>query len=155
MNNDNRKPAVLIDIDGVLCQVPYEVGPIEFSWANFRVADLDRKPIEEGIGLVRMLISQGLYPVFLTARPEYMRFQTEQMLAEYGFHGVCYMASTEATTKGGGENYHVHQMMEKSRNISRNNLMEQYDFLYAIDDQELNAKLFRELGIPTLQARFV
>jgi hypothetical protein len=155
MTNDNRKPAVLIDIDGVLCQVPYEVGPLKFSWDEFMEADLKRAPIEAGIGLARMLIAQGLYPVFLTARPESMRFQTEQMLAEYGFHGMCYMASNEATKAGGGENYQLYQMMEKARVILKNRLMEEFDFLFAIDDQELNVKLFKELGIPTIKAMFI
>jgi len=155
MKNNNRKPAVLVDIDGVLCQVGYEVGPTEFKWEEFMAADLDRKPIEEGIGLVRMLISQGLYPVFLTARPEYIRFQTEQMLAEYGFHGLCYMASVKATEQGGGKNYQTYQALEKNRIIQESNLMEEFEFVYAIDDQERNCNVFRALGIPTLQARFI
>lgn len=158
MTNDTcklvLKPAVLIDIDGVICNVGYEVGPVKFKWMDFMDADLTRKPIIEGIALVKMFIAQGLYPVFLTARPEFMREQTEQMLAEYGFHGKLFMASTEASLKG-GDHYQTFQMLEKDRVIKANKLMETYNFMYAIDDQTQNAELFESLGIPSLQPRFI
>jgi len=156
MTGDTRVKAILVDIDGVICDVPYEVTPEDFLWEKFMVADLDRKPINAGNLLVHQLVDcGGLYPVFLTARPEFMRYQTEKMLAEYGHHGLCHMASNESAEKGGGVNYQSYQMIEKARIICENKLQDEFDFVYAIDDQEENAKLFKGLGIPTLQARFL
>jgi hypothetical protein len=83
-----------------------------------------------------------------------MAEQTKEMLAELGFHGVLYMASNESA-KNIGPDYQEKQMAEKDRILFDKGLTEEYNFLYAIDDQELNAKLFKAWGFPTLQARFV
>jgi len=156
MNDDTRTTAILVDIDGVLCDVAYHPMDAEdFTWGAFVKADLEkRERIDAGITLVKCLVEAGCYPVFLTARPEYMRYQTEKMLAEYGFHGICYMADNK-TARDGDRAYHVRQMQEKWRIIVEDELQIKYNFLYAIDDQKDNARLFNSLGIPTMQARFL
>lgn len=155
MTNDSRKPAILVDIDGVLCDVPYNPEPEDFTWDKLMKADLQREPIKAGIQLVKCLVDQGLYPVFITARPDFMRFQTEKFLNDCGFYGLCYMATVEASKLMTGPNYRYHQKMEKDRIIREHNLTEEFDFLYAIDDHEENARMYKEWwNIPTLQARF-
>jgi hypothetical protein len=153
MSKGNGKPAILIDIDGVICNTDYKPTPEKFDWEKFMEAE--HHPIEPGIRLVQGLINAGLYPVFLTARPEFMREQTEKMLADLGFHGVCYMASNETAKGNCHENYQQDQMEEKDRILFEEGLTEEFDFLYAIDDQELNAKMFKAWGIPTLKAMFL
>lgn len=153
---DQRIPAVLVDIDGVLCDVPYNMShdPEEFSWDDFMESDLDRRPISAGITLVRMMRFQGLKTIFLTARPEFMRVQTRAMLKGYGLVGDMYMASDSTTTQV-HRNYQATQAVEKDRIIDEFKLTERYNFLYAIDDQEHNIKVYQSWGIPTLKAGFV
>lgn len=148
--SDNRRQAVLIDIDGVICYTDYKPTPENFDWEKF--CNAVHHPIEAGIKLVHGFINGGMYPVFLTARPWFMREQTEKMLAEWGFHGVCYMADNN-TINNHYEDYQVLQMEQKKDTLRT--LQKEFNFLYAIDDQEPNAKMFKELGIPTLQARFI
>lgn len=155
-NNHKKIRAVLVDIDGILTDVGYNVSPEGFKWDEFVQADFYRTPISAGIMLVQGLINMGLFPVFLTARPEFMRAQTEDMLSQYGFTSgrVMYMASN--TTAIDADNmYQLNQMMEKERVINENKLLETYSFKYAIDDQELNCELYRRLNIPTIKGMFL
>lgn len=151
MSQDKRTRAVLIDIDGVICNTDYKPAPENFDWEKFM--DAEHHPIEPGIRLVQGLISAGFYPVFLTARPEFMREQTEQMLAGCGFHGVCYMAPNKTAEVGCKVDYQLLQMEQKRETLT--DLVKDFDFLYGVDDQEPNVQMFKEFGIPTLKAVFV
>ncbi len=150
-----RIPAALIDIDGVLCDVGYTPPSDGFKWDEFIVADLDRTAIEEGIMVVHSFIRMGLFPVFLTARPERMRAQTEKMLVQYGFGGNAKLImARDSVTVDSDYEYQLNQMREKERCLVVHSLTTQYSFLYAIDDQQYNIDMFRRYGIPTLMATF-
>jgi hypothetical protein len=150
---DSRESGVLVDIDGVLCDTDYRPDPVDFSWEDFMKAE--QRNIEAGIQLVRCLANSGLTPVFLTARPEMMRYQTEEMLAHFGFHGPCYMASNKTVKNHNHATYLYDHMVEKDRILLENALTEEFRFLYAIDDQELNIAMYKTWGIPTLHTGFV
>lgn len=147
----DKIPAVLVDIDGVICHTMYQPAPMQFDWKVFM--ESEHSPIEAGVRLIHRLLQEGQTPVFITARPEMMREQTNEMLADMNFHGVLYMAPDSSMEDSCHKHYQHLQMIQK-----RNTLLDiigKYDFQYAIDDQELNAKLFHIYGITTIQARFV
>lgn len=151
----NRKQAILVDIDQVICKVNYQItDPEEFDWDMFCMLAQTSNLLEPGVALVSHLVEIGYYPVFLTARPEFMRLQTEMMLAnDCKLHGELVMGSAEDAKLTTNEYYQVFQMFQKQRALYE--LVTRYDFKYAIDDLELNCKMYwREFKIPTLQARF-
>ena len=150
LHTEGKTAAVLIDIDGVLCHIDWDCEPYEFNWEEFKEKDKDRETLWQGVGLARMMIQAGLYPVFLTARHEGMREQTEEFLAEIGMHGILVMASEGSDEVD--DNYQQTQAYGKEKELEK--LVKIFCFVYAIDDQEPNCEIYREFGIPVLRAMF-
>lgn len=148
-----KEVAAIIDIDGVLCHVGWDCEPHEFNWQEFAEKDLQREILWEGVYLAHVLTLRGTYPVFLTARHEGMRQQTADFLRWVGFDDFeLVMTSTGACDDEAHEKYQEHQAMSKKAALEK--LVDRYKFIYAIDDQEPNCKIYREFGIPTLKAMF-
>ena len=147
------KEALLVDIDGIIEHRPnYTPKPTNFDWNDWLHAKA--VPIEEGIALVKQLtVCAGLHPVFLTARPEQFRAQTEEMLASYGLYGDLFITPKRMKDFQVCEDFRMIQAEMKRRIL--NDLVLEYNFAYGIDDQQENCDMFREFGIPTLRGMFV
>lgn len=82
-----RAPVAGIDIDGVLADPGHRRHYLERrpkNWgAFFRRAHRD-PPLPEGIATVTRLIDEGVTPVFVSGRPEWLRHSTERWLAAHG-----------------------------------------------------------------------
>lgn len=153
LHTSGRRAAVLIDIDRVLCHVNWNPKPSEFNWKEFMKRDLKRTVLMEGVTLAHMMVDQGLFPVFLTARHKGMELQTTAFLREMGFHyGDLVMTSDGDGEEQSQEDYQEAQAAGKLKAMEK--LVKKYCFVYAIDDQEANCDVYREFGIATLMARF-
>lgn len=152
----NKKPlAVLIDLDGVICNVPHN--PLEFTWDRFQRADREvGEHLHVGTYLSKMFEIGGLVVLFLTARPEFMREQTQEMLDNSpvgSLGGLLFMSPNADADKQVCENYREVQAIQKGRMTSI--LQKEYNIILAIDDQQENCEVFNSFGIPTLTAKFV
>lgn len=144
--------AVIMDIDGVLCHVPYAEGE-PFDWLTHTEKDKDRVILEEGGLLTKMMMASGFHIIFLTARHEMMRDQTEEFLGSLGLQGTLV-----TTSSGNGEEYDIEDWQEvqaAQKRVAVETLSSHFEIMYAVDDQEPNCKMYREFGIPVLQARFL
>ncbi len=149
-----KKAAVIIDIDRVLCHVNVAWQPHEFNWVDFAKLDnTQRVTLHEGVELAKMMIHSGLFPVFLTARHVDMRAQTEEFLHSVGLgHGKLVLTSSGDGTEQATEDYQEYQAITKLAALKK--LVKDYDFYYAIDDQQANCDVFRRFGIPVLKPIF-
>jgi hypothetical protein len=152
LHTQGRIAAVLIDIDGVLCNVDWDCTPETFTWQEFQKRDVDRITLWEGVILAKMFIQAGLHPVFLTARNENMREQTEKFLADIGMHGCLVMTSSGEGSEV--EGYDYQEVQAESKEKALESLVNEFCFIYAIDDQQANCEVYRSFGIPVLKAMF-
>ncbi len=154
--------AIIVDLDGVICDVGYEATPETFKWVEFM--EKAKNPDEIFWDTIRMINglqeNMGYIVIFLTARPEFMREVTKDMLA-YAFSDgdfgeafspyVLVMDNPLEQIKrddGSPADYVHRQMLGKKEHVIT--LLEQYDIKLAIDDQKLNTDMFKSLGIPTV-----
>ena len=157
---NSRIPAVLVDIDGVVTNVVSKLQPDTFNWNDYMVeAQENHEPIMAGVELVQFFDSVGLQIVYVTARPEFMRYQTKEMLTNYKIGDslinkpYLYMTPSGAANQQYGSDYKKVQARMKNEMVGR--LVKQFNFKYALDDQSKNCHEFRQYGIPTLQAWFL
>jgi hypothetical protein len=77
----------VVDIDGVVADVRHRVGRLQRrppDWAGFfSAADRD-PPLPVGVARVHALLQAGHEVVWLTGRPEWLRYVTEDWLADQG-----------------------------------------------------------------------
>lgn len=76
-----------IDIDGVLADPRHRLHFLSRrpkDWRGFFAEAHRDPPLEEGVRLVRDLVSDGVTIVYVTGRPEFLRRATRQWLADLG-----------------------------------------------------------------------
>mgnify|MGYP000571986938 CR=1 FL=1 len=142
----------IIDIDGVLCNVDFEFGTDTFKWKEYAEKDKQRKVLWRGVDLVEMFISSKITPVYLTARHEGMRQQTQDFLDSLDLWGDLIMSSCGSDEQPLDKQFQQKQAQIKREEVQK--LVQMYTVLYAVDDQEANCRMYREFGIPTLKAMF-
>jgi phosphoglycolate phosphatase-like HAD superfamily hydrolase len=84
---DERPPAAVFDIDGVLADVRHRLRHVERrpkDWAAFFAAMDDDGPLEMGVALAHDQAAQGHAIVYLTGRNESHRALTEAWLRRHG-----------------------------------------------------------------------
>lgn len=138
----NRRSAVLVDIDGVLCdnterlQKHLENG----NWDHWFAEILEDRPNVGWVQLVNMLYHSGHRIVLLTARTEAVREQTKEWMDR---HWVPYH---DLVMRGQGEEW------AGCKQNKLEGLKEQYNIVLAIDDDSHHCAMFEAAGIPTIRA---
>lgn len=84
-DRSNRRPVVVIDIDGVIADVRHRLRHVEGrpkNWDAFFAAAPQDPPLAAGIDRARLL-AQDHDLVFLTGRPERCRIDTQRWLGQH------------------------------------------------------------------------
>ena len=148
----NRRLAVIFDIDGVVCdnhqenlQYRRDLEERDIDWRDPLVWDEFHSPnFRSHAGWVRLteiLYRVGYQVVFLTARNQKHRADTQTWLQREG-------ARYEYMIMWDPDSYDWHAF---KRQVTEE-IMQVSDVLLAVDDHPRHVAMYRELGIPTIQA---
>ncbi|QGJ95023.1 hydrolase [Gordonia phage RedWattleHog] len=139
----NKPTAVLVDIDGTLCDVRtirhYVIGP-DKDFEAFHTASLHCPPHPQALDFIRNSIEDGHDVVFVSARQEKFRQITELFIA---MHVPRVQWFGPFMREHGDRRPDV----EVKRDI-HHQLSKWWDIVGAIDDNPAIVALWRELGIP-------
>lgn len=146
MGNYEKKPAVIVDIDGTLADVEhrrhYVQGDKKDFTAFYEAMD-DDGPATPIIGLVNMYRMNTWEIILCTGRPERYRTRTKAWLANVGVqYDLLYMRPNDQEYT---PDFEVKlEMLEMIRGAG-------FDPQIAIDDRDQVVKMWREQGLTCLQ----
>lgn len=144
-----RMPAVIIDIDGVLCdnisrQMEYRATHPEqtigqTTWDDFHLGYSDDRPRVEYVRLTACL-SPGLVVILLTCRQEAHRSVTKEWLRVNGI-GYDHLIMWDPDSHG----YYEHKAQ------AFDSIAKRWDVRLVIEDSATHAQMFRDRGVPVIQ----
>lgn len=137
-----RPQAVIVDIDGTVAHHYNEVGEqlrghFEYSKVS---GDLPDKTILDLVGL----LEAALYVIiFVSGREDSCRAETDAWLRVHGFEGQYHMFMRK--TGDHRPDYVI------KYEIFNEHIRDNYDVAFALDDRDQVVRLWRSIGIKTLQ----
>lgn len=143
-----KPKAIIIDLDGTLCESPYRASPDMVHWKDYWPLykhipeDL---PQEWCMYLVDRCI-QFCKIVFLTARPEHTKEETIKWLGKNS--GTLRIFSWELIMMP--DDYSIEKSVTDYKREEVKKLQEKYDILFGIDDNESVCEMFEQEGIKAL-----
>lgn len=142
-----RIPTTIWDIDEVICKSWKPEYTDQFANGNFKEFEKGiptYEPYGWAVIIINILLKADIKIVFITARNENYRDQTEKWLMKHigvnkSQYDLFMRPSNDDITKD-------HVIKKAIWDKIKNN----YDVLFAIDDKKENAELWDVLGIPSL-----
>lgn len=137
-------PCVLVDVDGVIADGWHRQHFLQNGrrdWKNFFANAPHDTPIEGSIALLEHF-DEALGVVLLTARPDELRAATVDWLVDYGYRWDLLVMRGRADARFSSPDF-------KRRSVE---VLRQRGFepRLAMDDDQRNVDMFRDLGIETL-----
>lgn len=129
-------PAFLVDIDGTVALMNGR-SPHDYDRVS---EDLPNYPV---IMAVRALISQGLFPVFVSGRPDWCREATNMWIQKHVMVGPRHLYMRET-----GD--HRPDWLVKLE-IFDNKIRTNFNVRLAVDDRDQVVRMYRELGLVVFQ----
>lgn len=140
------KSALIIDLDGTLCNVSHRVHFVKESppnWPAFFDACVDDVPSEAIVALYDMARDVGHAILFVSGRPETHRQHTEAWLTRHGLDGYKLLLMRPAG------DYRQDALVK--RELYEAHIAGRYEVLFVVDDRASVVKMWRELGLTCLQ----
>lgn len=134
-----------IDIDGVLADPRHRLHFLARrpkDWRGFFAQAHRDPPLEEGIRVVRDLVSDGVTIVYVTGRPESLRRATRQWLTDLGLpDDVLYMRARGDYRPAPQVKLEIYRALEA-----------QYRLETIVDDDERVLEVLSAAGLPVMRA---
>lgn len=149
-----KQKAFVVDLDGTIMngegrlhlRPPIEDTDIPHAWDAFNMACGDDEPLWDTIALVNAMRDAGYVPLFVTGRREVARENSNiwfRRIFEWFDPSTVFIMRAMEDTRRPTEC--------KIPTIAK--LAEEYDIIFAIDDDPMVIKGIRSLGIPAYQVR--
>lgn len=138
--------AILIDLDGTLCNVSHRVHFVQETppnWPAFFDACADDVPNPAVAALVAMAIQAHYSILYVSGRPDTYRTPTEAWLSQ---HGLDY--HTRLLMRSAGD-YRPDQIVK--RELYDTFIAGRFDVAFTVDDRANVVKMWRELGLTCFQ----
>lgn len=138
--------AIIIDLDGTLCDVSHRVHFVKESppsWLSFFDACTYDTPNPAVAALVDMASSAGYQIIYVSGRPATHRAQTEEWLKANCFDGY-----TALLMRPAGD-YRPDQIVK--RELYEAHIAGKYEVLFTVDDRDQVVKMWRSLGLTCFQ----
>lgn len=138
--------AIIIDLDGTLCNVGHRVHFAKESppdWPAFFDACIDDTPNPAVVALVTMAMQAHYSILYVSGRPDTHRAQTEAWLTQ---HGLDY--HTRLLMRPAGD---YRQDAIVKRELYDQHIAGKYAILFTVDDRDQVVKMWRDLGLTCFQ----
>ena len=138
--------AIIIDLDGTLCNVSHRVHFVKESppnWPAFFDACSDDTPNAAIVALFHMTTQVNYQILFVSGRPETHRKQTEDWLWRHELGNYA-----ELLMRPAGD-YRADAVVK--RELYEAHIAGQYDVLFCVDDRDQVVAMWRALGLVCLQ----
>ncbi len=142
----NSFKAIIIDLDGTLCNVSHRVHFVKQSppnWHAFFDACVDDIPNDAVVALYHMARSADYAIIYVSGRPETHRHETEKWLY---VHDVSGYAGLLMRAEG---DYRPDQIVK--RELYEGHIKPHYNVMFTVDDRASVVKMWRELGLTCFQ----
>ncbi len=139
-------PAIIIDLDGTLCNVSHRVHFVKQSppnWPAFFDACVDDTPNAAVVALFHMIRAVGVTVIYVSGRPETHRGYTETWLDRYGLDDDTLLLMRPAG------DYRPDAIVK--RELYEVHIAGRYDILFTVDDRSAVVAMWRELGLTCFQ----
>lgn len=150
-----KQDAVIFDLDGTIActKLAYKTidSPDTWCWDKFKEL-MSEAPVISGIfDLWHMYHSHNIKIIVLTARPEFLRQETEKYLknndlieyTELVMMGDYYFEIQEKSR----DNKTIHNIQAEFKQDALKDLKKRYNLVAAFDDADTNVKMFMKNGI--------
>ncbi len=141
----NKQKAIIVDLDGTLCDVGHRVHhveKVEKDWKQFNELMVHDSLNHWCFELMEALIDRGYKILFVTGRGEFWRGPTETWLLK---HSVKYDLLFMRGILDRREDSDVKQ------DIYEQNIKDHYDILFVVDDRKSVVERWRKLELVCLQ----
>lgn len=138
--------AIIIDLDGTLCNVAHRTHLVKQSppdWPAFFDACADDTPNPAIAALVRMAVDMGYPIIYVSGRPETHRAPTEAWLTRYGLDDHALLVMRPAG------DYRQDAIVK--RELYEQHIAGTYPILFCVDDRDQVVAMWRALGLTCLQ----
>lgn len=138
--------AIIIDLDGTLCDVSHRVHFVKAeppNWPAFFDACVDDTPSPAVAALCRMARCSSYLIVYVSGRPETHRAQTEAWLEQYGLRGYALLLMRAAG------DYRQDAIVK--RELYETHVAGRYDVEFCVDDRDQVVRMWRDLGLICFQ----
>lgn len=138
--------AIIIDLDGTLCNVSHRVHHIQKEpkdWQGFFDACVDDTPNPAIVELYDMASFYGYCIIYVSGRPETHRAQTQAWLK---LHCVEFYMLLLMRPAGDYRPDH-----EVKRELYEQHIAGKYEVLFVVDDRASVVRMWRSLGLTCLQ----
>ena len=141
----NKTKAIIVDLDGTLCDVEHRVHHVQKSnkaWHEFHSALIDDKLNHWCFELMNAMNAKGYATIFVTGRGEEYRIPTEKWLLK---HQVNYQ---HLYMRGVLDHRDDADVKEE---IYSDKIKSQYQILFVVDDRKSVVERWRKLELICLQ----
>lgn len=138
--------AIIIDLDGTLCDVSHRTHLVKQSppdWPAFFDACVDDTPNPAVVALITMARESGHEIIYVSGRPETHRKQTEAWLQNHWLGGWARLLMRPAG------DYRQDAIVK--RELYETHIRGRYDVLFAVDDRDQVVAMWRDLGLVCFQ----
>jgi phosphoglycolate phosphatase-like HAD superfamily hydrolase len=138
--------AIIIDLDGTLCNVQHRVHFVKEqppNWPAFFDACVDDTPNAAICALIEMARDAGIAVIYVSGRPDSHRAQTDAWLAR---HFLDEHIELLMRTEG---DYRPDQVVK--RELYEAHIAGQHTILFCVDDRNQVVCMWRDLGLTCLQ----
>lgn len=138
--------AIIIDLDGTLCDVRHRTHYVKESppnWSAFFDACVEDTPNSAVAALYDMARSAGCAIIYVSGRPETHRAPTDRWLVQHRLHGY-----TRLLMRAAGD-YRPDDIIK--RELYEAHIAGRYEVLFSVDDRSSVVAMWRSLGITCLQ----
>jgi predicted secreted acid phosphatase len=140
-----KQPAIIVDLDGTLCNADHRRHHVESkpkNWKAFYDGMVDDHINAWCVRLVNAMASKGYQVLFVTGRPDNYRKQTEDWIAPRLWSGSPIFMRKEG-------DYRQDSIVKTQ--IYKEAIEPHYDVLFCIDDRKQVVDAWRALGLVCLQ----
>lgn len=138
--------AILIDLDGTLCNVSHRVHFVKETppnWPAFFDACADDVPNPAVVALYHMARAADYAIIYVSGRPDSHRGETERWLYIHEVSGYAGLLMRPAG------DYRPDQIVK--RELYEQHIAPSYKVLFTVDDRASVVKMWRELGLTCFQ----
>ena len=140
------KPAIIIDLDGTLCNVQHRLRYVKVqppNWPAFFDACVDDLPNSAVVALCDMARDSGAAILYVSGRPETHRAPTEAWLDTHGLNGHTLLLMRPA-----GD---YRPDAEIKCELYEAHIKDRYNVLFTVDDRNVVVAMWRALGLTCFQ----
>jgi phosphoglycolate phosphatase-like HAD superfamily hydrolase len=138
--------AIIIDLDGTLCDVSHRLHLVKGTpknWPAFFDACVDDTPNEAVVALYHMARDAGHLILYVSGRPETHRAETEAWLEEHGLNVYAELLMRPASDR--------RQDAIVKRELYERHIAGRYKILFTVDDRAQVVRMWRALGLTCFQ----